>query len=102
MKKMPDIPRLVAIGQRMAVTYLGATVETAAVEAFLRDVLFGERELWPGWEEGLITNEELASAVADRTATFLSRHTGRDWPATAREGEYDSLLLEIGAALFES
>ena len=53
----------------MGARELDLRVQPVEVEAFVRDLFFGERALWNAIELSLVTHREVASAICDRVFT---------------------------------
>lgn len=80
----PNIAQLVGAARRVAAALSVEPPPDAALEEFVRELLFGSRELWPVLREHLITEIELRDALLARTATFLCRHGGIREPSSER------------------
>ncbi len=70
--RTPDIEQLVAAALDVALAMHGERPPDDELETLLRDLLFGERDLWKAVREGLITELELRDALLARTASRIS------------------------------
>lgn len=83
----PDLRTVLEAIQRVSSQEFGHSPDAEQVRAFLDDLFFGPRDLWPSLVEGLITPKEVANAVADRLYRWLletfrlpsDRSSATDW-----------------------
>lgn len=88
----PVVDLLVQFGRDHGVS----TLSKSAAEAFVADLLFGERALWRAFEGGLVRQDEVLDALLDRfrIETFGAAEGGPSGPA------WVALKRELARPLF--
>lgn len=95
----PDLSSTVEIIKRMAAREFGAEVENRQVEDILREVLHEPRNLLRAAESGLVTESEVAAAVAAHVHRWLMDASGRSWQEQSTRN-WDDFISKLEASLF--
>lgn len=76
---------------------LGSPVSTEEVTQVVQDVLFGSRELWPALEIGIVTTEEVASALTAHVHERVFLRGGRS--VRVQRTDWSDINAEVASVL---
>ena len=80
LQRHADLAKAVTLAQDMAHDYAGTRLGAIAIEAVIRELLWGPREMWRSVIHGRITRDEAASILlADLTSRLLPAGEPLDW-----------------------
>lgn len=97
--KDDSLNELVQQCEAIAVVSTGESIPAGAVRDFLQSILFGTRDLWHGFETGLLTSTEVSNAIADRYWSWLLERTDRPSTAPADMAPWNAFIARTKALL---
>ena len=98
----PDIERLARCAQTLAEKQSVGPLDTAASQAHIQGVLFGEKDVWGAFQEGLLTRQEVCDKVLAEISTWVYQQTKLEteptgWRDPAIKREVAQALLGVDA-----
>jgi hypothetical protein len=95
----PELSSVVEIINRMAERDFGVNLDSRQVDEVLRQILWEPRNLWRAAEAGLVTESEVAGAVAAHVYRWMMDKAGRSWHQQSNP-RWDDFIRDLEAALF--
>jgi len=85
-----------------AARQVGAETSTEEIAPFIEDLLLGERQLWACFTTGVITADETATALVQRTVTWLAHGHGFDGLRDNVWAAFNPAIAVVSARLSEA
>jgi hypothetical protein len=80
--QVPDVLEITRLIERAARRWTGdALLDSEALASQIHEILFGARQYWAAYVDGLMTLPELRNVILARVQTFIERRTGMHAPA---------------------
>jgi hypothetical protein len=94
-----SLRELVEDCEAVAFIATGESVPPRAIRDFLQSILFGTRDLWHGFQTGLLTSAEASNAIADRYWSWLLERADRPFAAPEDMTPWHAFIARTKALL---